>query len=111
MLEYAHQRTTEAFGGDGNAMMAALYPPADGSEVMARQTNANTENSWALREIVNALRGREHTDDEISEMEPEDMFDEFCEWHGLVGYGETLRETWDVCRELGSGEKLFAGVR
>lgn len=40
--------------------------------------------------ILVALHGRGHTNAEIALMSPATVFCEFCEWHGLLGWGDTL---------------------
>ena len=40
--------------------------------------------------VLDALREREHDDEAIETMSPETMFSEYCEWHGLIGYGHSL---------------------
>lgn len=42
-------------------------------------------------EVVDALRNRHHTDGEIEKLTPEEAFDEYCMWHGLIDWGPTLR--------------------
>ena len=48
--------------------------------------------------IVSALRSRDWADEEIDDMSPDKAFDEFCEWHGLIGWGLTLRGTLNHLR-------------
>jgi len=43
------------------------------------------------RDVKEALVERGHSEKEISEMTPEEAFDEFCEWNGLIRWGHTLR--------------------
>jgi hypothetical protein len=31
-------------------------------------------------------------DDSFISMDPDQVFDEVCNWEGLIGYGETIRE-------------------
>lgn len=38
-------------------------------------------------------------DDYIMSLSPEDVFDKYCNWEGLIGYGYML---WDVVKELQS---------
>ncbi len=43
------------------------------------------------RDIMDALYGREYSDEEIMRMSATKIFDEYCEWHGLSGWGPHLR--------------------
>lgn len=43
-------------------------------------------------EVLGALRGRGRSDQEIHEMEPRQMFIEFCESVGLGNWGDMLYE-------------------
>lgn len=45
------------------------------------------------REIVDDLKKRGHTEEAIAEMTPAEAFDEYCMWHGLMGWGKSL---WDA---------------
>ena len=42
-------------------------------------------------DVLDALRHRGHGENGIARMSPDEAFDEFCMWHGLVGWGPTLR--------------------
>ena len=44
-----------------------------------------------IDDVMESLKERGHTEDEISKMSPEKAFDEYCNWHGLIGWGEPLR--------------------
>ena len=46
--------------------------------------------------ILEALRERGHSDDEILAMAPKERFREFCAWEGLIGYADMLLEVWEV---------------
>lgn len=41
---------------------------------------------------------RGHTYAEIERMTPEMFFDEYCRWHGLIGWGDTLLRIADAIR-------------
>lgn len=41
-------------------------------------------------EVLLALQKRGHGEKEIAGMSPKEAFAEYCEWHGLLGWGETL---------------------
>lgn len=47
--------------------------------------------------VLSALRERGHTDKDITFMSPREAFEEYCTWHGLVNWGDTL---WDRAKEL-----------
>lgn len=40
--------------------------------------------------VVDANRERGHTDAEMERMSAEDLFVEYCEWHGLIRWGRNL---------------------
>lgn len=42
--------------------------------------------------IVQDLISRGHDHESITQMTPAEAFDEYCSWHGLIGWGYTLRE-------------------
>ncbi len=46
-------------------------------------------------DLQSALKNRGHTTSEIEIMSPEEKFDEYCEWHGLIGWGPRLRGIMD----------------
>lgn len=48
-------------------------------------------------QVVDALHERRFSDSEIEQMEPEQMFREYCNWHGLIGWGGEL---WSVVHAL-----------
>lgn len=48
-------------------------------------------------EILDAAREREHTDEAISRMTPQELFHEYCEWEGLINYSATL---WRLVNKL-----------
>jgi hypothetical protein len=50
----------------------------------------NIEKTPAI--ILEALRKRGHDYASIKAMGYEKAFDEFCNWHGLCGWGSVLRE-------------------
>lgn len=49
--------------------------------------------------LVDALRKRGHSDESIERMKPARAFNEFCEWHGLIGWGPTLYDNARLCLE------------
>ena len=55
-------------------------------------------------DVYSALHNRGHTDLEISKMTPDEAFDEFCMWHGLIGWGDTLRNALNNLRAADMGE-------
>lgn len=42
-------------------------------------------------DVMNSLLSRGWSEEEIAKLSPEEAFDEYCEWHGLRGWGQTLR--------------------
>lgn len=49
--------------------------------------------------VMEAVRGNlgldfndESMDEEINSMTRQEVFDRVCDWHGLINYGDTLRE-------------------
>lgn len=42
-------------------------------------------------DVLDALRNRGHSDGRIGRMSVDEAFDEYCEWHGLPGWGSLLR--------------------
>ncbi len=49
-------------------------------------------------DMRDALTGRGHTIEKIAAMSPELAFEEYCDWHGLIGWGSTLIEVLDAAR-------------
>lgn len=47
--------------------------------------------------LLDALHKRGHADEQIAEMTPAEAFDEFCNWHGLSGWGGEL---WSLMGKL-----------
>lgn len=47
--------------------------------------------------VRSALRERGHTDTDVAFMSPREAFDEYCTWHGLVRWGDTL---WENAKAL-----------
>lgn len=56
--------------------------------------------------LLIALRDRGWTDYSIERMTAAKAFDEFCEWHGLVGWGPQLRS---AMRNLERAEAVAQG--
>lgn len=54
--------------------------------------------------VLSALRNRGNTDEEISAMTPDQAFDEFCMWYGLIGWGDTLRNALNNLRAADAWE-------
>lgn len=44
-----------------------------------------------IDDVMEALTERGWSKEEIAKLSPEEAFDEYCEWHGLRGWGQTLR--------------------
>ncbi|HEX7912509.1 MAG TPA: hypothetical protein VF534_31080 [Paraburkholderia sp.] len=49
-------------------------------------------------EVLDCLRKRGWDDAQIASMTPEKAFSEFCEWNGLLGYGDKLVRALDGLR-------------
>lgn len=47
--------------------------------------------SYYYDEMIEALKNRGHSEEQIAKMSWQKKFDEFCEWEGLIGYGSRLR--------------------
>lgn len=49
-------------------------------------------------QVLAAVRQRErYTDAEIESLSPQSLFDEYCNWHGLIRWGDTL---WQAVEQL-----------
>lgn len=57
---------------------------------------------WEKR-ILADLRDAEYTDEQLSKMSPRELFEKFCEWHGLIGWANTL---WGVVGSLTQYERM-----
>lgn len=57
----------------------------------------NVEN--LSEDVLDALRGRGLSDAFIEGSGPEPLFDEYCSWQGLIGYGPTLIRVLDELRK------------
>lgn len=44
-----------------------------------------------VEEVIDALEERGHTEEEISQMSEAEVFSEYCNWHGLIGWAENLQ--------------------
>lgn len=54
-------------------------------------------------DVLQALKSRELSDADISRLSAEALFDEFCSWHGLLGWGPTLIAVLDNLRKAKEG--------
>ena len=57
-----------------------------------------TPHNQYVGRLITALQKRGYTDEEIARMGPDQRFDEFCEWHGLLHWGPTLRAIMETAR-------------
>ncbi len=48
--------------------------------------------------IIEDLKERGWSEKEIERSYPDELFNEYCEWQGLSGYGDMLREVLDALR-------------
>ncbi len=55
------------------------------------------------KHITEDLIKRGHSKETIAKMSPEEVFNEYCNWHGLQGWGESL---WEVIHELKDAETM-----
>lgn len=53
-------------------------------------------------DVLSNLHSRGLTDDEIDSFSSEQLFDEYCNWLGLLGYGPQLVTALDSLREAKS---------
>lgn len=47
--------------------------------------------------VLAALRSAEYTDDQIKLMTAQEVFDAYCDWHGLINWGNVL---WNTVLDL-----------
>ncbi|CAG9169951.1 hypothetical protein [Cupriavidus pinatubonensis] len=53
------------------------------------------------KQVLDAVRQREKfTDAEIGIMTPRELFEEYCNWHGIINWGDTL---WETMQQLQQG--------
>ena len=52
------------------------------------------------RGLYYALTSRGFLDKEILEMSAEEMFDEYCNWNGLIGWGPDLRSILETAKDF-----------
>ena len=50
--------------------------------------------------VLAALRNRERSDTAIAGMTMREIFNEYCTWHGLIGWGDDLWQTAAALRDL-----------
>jgi hypothetical protein len=48
-------------------------------------------------EVVDAARERGFSDDAIENLSPQQLFNEYCQWEGLINYGYPL---WEIVTKL-----------
>jgi len=41
-------------------------------------------------DVLDACREREHSDETIESMSVQELFTEYCEWHGIIGWAGSL---------------------
>lgn len=49
-------------------------------------------------DLYSALKERDWSDGEILAMKPRQMFNEYCTWHGLIGWGPNLYKLAKFCQ-------------
>jgi hypothetical protein len=52
--------------------------------------------------VLEAVRKRGYADERITKMSARKLFAEFCNWHGLINWGESLFDVALVLQELDS---------
>jgi hypothetical protein len=52
-------------------------------------------------DVIDALKNRGHTENEIENMNHKQAFDEYCNWHGLCGWGPDLRNALMTLQNAG----------
>lgn len=55
--------------------------------------------------VLAALRNREHSDEDIANMSANEIFREYCEWHGLINWANTLISVLDNARAVVNNTK------
>jgi len=54
------------------------------------------------KQIISDLQERGHSLEAIADMDPQKAFREYCEWNGLIRWGDAL---WDAMENLNRAEK------
>lgn len=54
----------------------------------------------APSQLMDALRNRGLSTEEIEKLDGERAFNEFCMWHGLIGWGGTLYSLAKFCMKV-----------
>jgi hypothetical protein len=49
--------------------------------------------------ILVDVRERGHSDADIAAMTPRELFSEYCEWNGLLRWGDTLFSAVEACQK------------
>jgi len=64
-----------------------------------REILMDMRDKYDLREPL-AKAGEGADDSKLENMTPEEFFDEWCNYEGLVYYGPRLRELWETLRAM-----------
>lgn len=54
--------------------------------------------------VMDALRKRHLSDEEIQAMTPEELFTEYCEWNGMMGWSRFFIDALDNLRAAAKAE-------
>lgn len=60
-------------------------------------------------EVLRDLKSRGLSDTEISNLDAEQLFDQFCNWNGLLGWSSTLVSVLDHLREVKASTRQSQG--
>lgn len=51
------------------------------------------------KDLSDALSNRGWTEDQIATLSPKHKFAEYCNWKGMMGWGERLWEVMEECKK------------
>ena len=57
-------------------------------------------------DVMEALKNRGLDDLAILRMSDEDLFSEFCDWHGLIGWGPALIKALDEIKAINKQDEV-----
>jgi hypothetical protein len=55
-------------------------------------------------ELINDLKERGHSEEAIAQMTPEKAFEEYCNWNGLINWGDSLWKAVHEFKDASVGE-------
>ena len=59
-------------------------------------------------DIMEALEERGFDESDIKRMSTEEAFDEYCNWHGLIGWGYRLHRVHEAISKANSQDRVQA---